>query len=181
MIINCTILMNYYDNASNAWVINASIQDTSNLVGRNDTGRFTYNTLSAINLPSSLLNFSGLTLGNNDQQASTPLILNNTGNDLFDTINITAATLIGVTTPAETISSTLFTVNSTQENAGLGMPLSTGAQTIKDAGRDANLSLTRSTDTTDGNVSLFFWIDVPSSGLSSQKYNATWNVTVMNN
>jgi len=31
-----------------------------------------------------------------------------------------------------------------------------------------------------GNQSLYFWVDVPSSGISSQKYNNTWNITVIN-
>ena len=33
----------------------------------------------------------------------------------------------------------------------------------------------------DGNMSVFIWVNVPASGLSSQLYNATWNVTVIDN
>jgi len=56
---------------------------------------------------------------------------------------------------------------------------------INDAGKNASLihghtsALPPIADK--GNVSVFFWINVPSSGLSSQLYNATWNVTVINN
>ena len=32
-----------------------------------------------------------------------------------------------------------------------------------------------------GNISVFVFVDVPSNGLSSQLYNATWNVTAINN
>ncbi len=31
-----------------------------------------------------------------------------------------------------------------------------------------------------GNISVFIWVDVPTSQLSAQLYNATWNVTVIN-
>ena len=32
-----------------------------------------------------------------------------------------------------------------------------------------------------GNISAFIWVDVPTSQLSAQLYNATWNVTAINN
>jgi len=32
---------------------------------------------------------------------------------------------------------------------------------------------------TKGNQTLLFWVDVPSSGLSAQTYNNTWNLTVV--
>ncbi|MBI2559200.1 hypothetical protein HYW20_07810 [Candidatus Woesearchaeota archaeon] len=32
-----------------------------------------------------------------------------------------------------------------------------------------------------GNRTVFFWVDVPSGWLSSQLFNATWNVTVVGN
>ena len=31
-----------------------------------------------------------------------------------------------------------------------------------------------------GNISVFFWVNVPTGGLSNQLYNTTWNVTVIN-
>ncbi|MBI2659183.1 hypothetical protein HYX05_03755, partial [Candidatus Woesearchaeota archaeon] len=32
-----------------------------------------------------------------------------------------------------------------------------------------------------GNISAFIFVDVPSGSLSAQLYNATWNVTAINN
>jgi len=75
------------------------------------------------------------------------------------------------------------------------MPLSTSGQTIRlleqsAADRLDNLTLPHghtSAKTTygdnaisaKGNQSLYFWVDIPSSGLSSQKYNNTWNISVI--
>ena len=189
VVINCTVLMRYYDNASNNWRINVSIRDTNGAVGYNDSRTFTYNTLSAIAFPRAWINFSSLTLGTNNQQALLPLVLNNTGNDDFNQINISAATLFGVDVTSESIAASQFRINGTNNGAGNGMPLTNGALTIR--GLTGNLSLyhghtsalTSYYDTiisAKGNQSLYFWVDVPSSGISSQKYNNTWNITVIN-
>ncbi|MCH8004050.1 MAG: hypothetical protein IH934_05470, partial [Nanoarchaeota archaeon] len=93
IIINCTIEMRYYDNASNKWTINISIEDTDGNVARNNTIEFTVATLSSFTLLSrgvgegANLNFTNVQAGYNDIAAKAPLILNNTGNDDFITLN----------------------------------------------------------------------------------------------
>ena len=187
MIINCTVEMRYYDNAS-TWTINVSVVDIDGEVGRNDTITFTYNPLSAMSFAVAWINFSSMTLGGSDQAAANPLILNNTGNDDFDQINITAAALIGVDISAQTIAAAQFAVNYTNENvpAGSGLPLSNSPQVIPGVDSTANLTLMHGHSSASdivisakGNQSLWFWVDVPSSGLSAQKYNNTWNITVI--
>src|SRR3989338_2435902 len=178
---NCSVLLQYYDNTSSNWVVNASAKDINNAVAINDTQRLTYNTLSALALPRAYINWSSVNLGQNDQATAAPLILNNTGNDVFDQINITGTHLVGVTTPEEYIGIGNFSINSTNAVAGLGMLLSTSPQTIHDADREGNLTIYPASDALSGNVSLYFWVDVPATGLGAQKYNATWNVTVVNN
>ncbi len=181
VVFNCSVYLQYYDNASSNWVINGTAKDVNNALAVNDTNRLTYNTLSALSLPRTYLNWSSVNLGQNDQATASPLILNNTGNDVFDQINITASPLVGVTTPGESIPVTNFAVNNTNAISGFGMALSTSAQTIKEGDTDGNLTLYPATDFLSGNVSLFFWVDVPAVGLSAQKYNATWNISVVNN
>ena len=188
VIINCTVVMRYFNNASANWKINITIKDKNGAVGRNDSGIFTFNTLSALTLPRTFVNFSSVNLGQQNVPAS-PLILNNTGNDDFDLINITASALIGTTVNTETIGVTNFYANTTNATAGAGVQLSTSAVTLRDnaAPSDtlANATLTHGhpdaqVNADKGNLSVFFWIDVPSSGISAQLYNTTWNVTVIN-
>jgi len=204
IVMNCTITMRYYDNASTDWLINISVFDNSGGTSRNDTITFTYNTLASFSLTSrdigegANLNFSSLSGGAQNQEAKAPIFLNNTGNDDFDQINITAADLTSDTT-GDTILSSAFAVNtSNSTTAGRGLALSTSAQTIpaelpdrESVGDNPNATLlhgpggaggdgapyTGLTDTK-GNQSLIFWIDVP-SGKASATYNATWNITVV--
>src|SRR3989344_3356525 len=95
VIVNCTIRMRYFDNVSSNWVINVSVTDLDGLVGRNGTQIFTYNSLSSISLPHLFINFSSVFLGAANQPAFPHLVLNNTGNDDFDMINMTGADLVG--------------------------------------------------------------------------------------
>jgi hypothetical protein len=189
VIFNCSVFMKYFDNQSSSWAINGTVNDSANTRVYNDTRSFTFNQLSAMSLAVAFINWTGVTVGSNDQAAASPLILNNTGNDDFDQINITAAALVGVTTSSETIAATLFAVNSTNAVAGKGLPLSTGAQVIPGVSHLSNLTLTHGhTDSiadynnkyigSKGNQSLYFWVDDPGA-ISAQKYNSTWNITVI--
>ena len=202
---NCTVDMYYYDNNSANWVVNISVIDSNSGVGRNDSNgsklhTFTYNALAAFSLISrgvsegANLNFTSLFLNDQNKPAKAPLLLNNTGNNDFDQINITGAALIGITTPSQTIAALQFFVNATSNaTAGAGMPLSNSPQTIPGTDDTANATLLHGPSSTGdtppysgvadfrskGNQTLLFWIDVPVSGLSSQTYNNTWNMTVV--
>ncbi|MBS3131201.1 hypothetical protein J4212_02095 [Candidatus Woesearchaeota archaeon] len=189
VIFNCSVRLKYFDNASSNWVINFTVADNNGGTAKNDSRRFTYNTLSSLSFARSFINFSSLNLGQSNQQASAPLVLNNTGNDDFNQINISAATLFGVDVPSESIGSSSFTVNGTDNGAGNGMPLANGELTIRALTGNLSLNHGHTSANTDyydtvlsprGNQSLYFWVDVPSSGISSQKYNNTWNITVIN-
>ncbi|MBI2542171.1 hypothetical protein HYV80_05670, partial [Candidatus Woesearchaeota archaeon] len=199
VVINCTVIMRYYDNASSNWAINISVQDLSGAVGRNDTFVFTYNSLAAFSINArgvseeANLNFTTAFLNDQNVAAKAPLLLNNTGNNDFDQINITAAVLVGITTPSETISASSFFVNVTNNTAGNGLALSTIPQVIPGVDDTSNATLLHGPGVsgdivpysgvanfkTKGNQSLLSWIDLPSSGLSSQTYNNTWNLTLV--
>ena len=126
-------------------------------------------------------------------------MLNNTGNADFDAIRIMAADLVGITTPAEIVGAGNFTVNATNITAtpGLGAPLyrlanitireyaQTGADTLDNVtlmhgpGVSGDTVPYSGPTITRGNQTLVFWLDVPSSGVSPQAYNNTWNMTVV--
>ena len=201
---NCTINMKYYDNNSNAWVINITVIDSNSGTARNDSEGptphvFTFNSLAAFSLASTApgevanLNFTSLSLGQSNVQAKSPLLLNNTGNSDFDQINITAAPLIGGTTPSEVILASSFAVNTTNNTAGNGLALSNSPQVITEILDATNATLLHGPGVSGdsvpyqgvadflskGNRTLIFWVDVPASGLSAQTYNNTWNLTVV--
>ncbi|MBI2107770.1 hypothetical protein HYT54_01470 [Candidatus Woesearchaeota archaeon] len=190
VVINCTVLMKYFDNASSNWIVDARVQDINGATGTNNTHIFTYNELSAISFSRAFINFSNVNLGQNDQPAVLPLILNNTGNDDFDQLNLTAAALIGTSDATKSIAASQFTINYTNATLGAGRALGTSAVTIPGRDATANLTLRHGhasalTDYNDlitsasGNQSLYFWVDVPSSGLTIQNYNSTWNMTAV--
>jgi len=183
MIINCTIALPYYANASGNWRINISVQDIYGGIGRNDSAFFTVNVVSGLALPNAGINFSNVNIGQANVLAYPHLLINNTGNDDFTQINMSAAALVGTTTTTENIAVTNFGVNTTNSTTNLRTAFpSNGVLTLTDTGAGANMKLlhgaTSALQNADkGNISVFVWVNVPSSGLSSQLYNATWNVT----
>ena len=189
VVINCTVVLPFFANASAIWVINISVKDKFGGVGRNDTGRFTYNFVSGLALPYAFVNFSNVNLGQTNVLAYPHLLINNTGNDDYDMVNMSAAALVGTTTTTESIGVTNFYVNLTNSSNGdlaLNFPAN-GIVNLRDTATGGNVSFLHghtsafAPNADKGNISAFIWVDVPSSGLSSQLYNATWNVTAINN
>ena len=188
VVINCTVVLPYYANASASWVANISVKDISGGVGRNDTLRFTYNFVSALALPYAFVNFSNVNLGQQNVLAYPHLLINNTGNEDFEMVNMTAAALVGTTTTTENIAVTNFAVNLTNSSASLGLAFpSDGNVNLRDTATGNNVSFLHghtsafAPNADKGNISAFIWVDVPSSGLTPQLYNATWNATAINN
>ena len=199
----CTVDMKYYDNNSASWVANVTVYD-SNGGSAYANQTFTYNSLASFSITArdvgegANINFSGATVGQNNFPAKAPILLNNTGNNDFDQINITGASLIQVGGAAE-IAIGSFAVNITNNTGGQGIPLSTGALTIPgipgmggSGGDNANATLMHgpgvSGDTvpypgkadfkSKGNQTLLFFVDIP-SGTAAATYNNTWNITVV--
>jgi len=206
VVFNCTINMRYYDNASSDWVINITVIDSNGGVGRNDSEgatphTFIYNSLSSFSLnvrgigEDANLNFSSLTVGQNNIEAKAPILLNNTGNDDFDQINITGSSLLSGSNTIAIGSFSVNTTNSTTEERGIA--LDTSPVTIPaSAGESLGLENPNATllhgpgisgDTVPyqgptgvtGNRTLIFYVDVP-GGTASGTYNNTWNITVIN-
>ncbi len=169
----CTFTLHYYDNYGD-WSINVSVRDNSNALAYNDSETFYYSKLAALELINTPIDFGSLTLGTNDNpNQNNPLKINNTGN-LALNINITGADLVGVTNPAYKIGVGNVTVdddatlNEGTETGNNELTLSTSAQTYNPNGSPVAKQST---------ADLYFWIDLPSTGLIAQQYNATWTIT----
>ncbi len=188
VVVNCTVVVPYFANSSSIWVVNISIRDIFGGSATNDTLRFTYNILSALSLPYSFTNFSTVNLGQQNVRAYPHILMNNTGNDDFNRINMSAAALVGTTTASESIGVTNFGVNltnsSTSENKYLAFSAD-GTVNLRNPLNGSNASLYHghtsafAPNNDKGNISAFIWVNVPSSGLSAQLYNATWNITAV--
>ena len=177
VIINCTVAMKYYDNASSLWRINISVEDMNRGIGRNDSLNFTYNSLTAALIINSLLDFSNVTLNQNNAPSKSPIILNNTGNTIFSLINLTAAQLTGVSDASLSIQPSNFIADLSNSTDGAGQQLSNLSLRLIDI-TGSNASLLFGAEGA-SNLSIFFFLDAPSSGLTSQQYNSTWNLTLL--
>jgi len=198
VVINCTVEMRFYDNASSSWIINVSVSDLGGATSVNDTITFEVSTLSAFEIgdksggEGANLNFTGIIGGDTDKPAKAPLQLNNTGNDDFFSINITGADLLDAS--AVSIGIANFYVNATNgtetTTTNFGIALVTrGLQIPTDGAANATLLHGPGVAVSDtvpygdadtaakGNLSIYFWADVP-GGTASGTYNATWNLTV---
>ena len=199
----CTVNMKYYDNSSNAWVANITVYDSNSGSGYSN-GTFTYNALSGFLIiardvnEGANINFSGANVGQSDLLAKAPLLLNNTGNDDFDQINITGAALLEQGGGSGSIAITSFYVNVTNNTVGQGLQLSAAPQIIPattniggSGGTNPNATLMHgpsseganpypgvANSNSKGNQTLIFIVDVP-TGLSAATYNNTWNMTVV--
>ena len=103
-------------------------------------------------------------------------------------VNLAAAPLVGTTVASESIPVTSFGVNLTNSSDNLYLTLpENGIVNLRDPITGGNVSFLHGhTDAFNpnadkGNISVFIWINVPSSGLSQQIYNATWNITAVKN
>jgi hypothetical protein len=122
------------------------------------------------------LTFANKYLGAQNQAPSSLFVLNNTGNFDFTSINITAYDLWGVTNSNYKIGAGNFTLNTTN-TGGVGIRLIN--RTSLNIGGAALYHKQNDTDT-GGNMSLYLWVDIPSSAeIIRQDYTSSnWSITV---
>jgi len=174
--INCSVLVYYFD-LNGYWDLSINISDNFGVNASNTSNIYnvTIGTLSAMTLTPASLSFgTALSQGQKDINATDdPLQVNNTGNQAFNTVQVTGVNLAGTTTPSQLIPASNFTVNVTN-TVGTGTYLINGTLvTIIDA------SVAVGNNTFD---ELFFFLDEINSSISAQTYDSTlhgsWNVTV---
>ncbi|MFC1647860.1 hypothetical protein ACFL1B_00230 [Nanoarchaeota archaeon] len=90
---NCTINLRYWDDDT-TWTISASIQDSVPTVATNDTTTLTVGTIDAISMVKSSIAWAASSPGTSDlASTSNAQQVNNTGNQDYTTINLTAVDL----------------------------------------------------------------------------------------
>lgn len=111
--ITCTANMQYYD-ATSLWGVNCSVSDINTNYAENITETFTYNSLSAMQLNYSYVQFGSLNPGvQAEATTGSPFTTVNTGNNAFAAVSVTAKNLTGVSNPAYSISGSAFKIGTT--------------------------------------------------------------------
>ncbi len=170
---NCTITLQYYDSDGN-WQINASVLDTASAYDDDTAQTFSYGVLYAARGNNDGITFGSVTLGATEAADNDPLLLDNTGNQNFTEINLTAYNLEGQgAQPDQYIDASNLFVNATADAKGQALSNNTPI-TIPAA------TLPRDIGGSDNNVSLYIYVDIPAAGLSNQDYvsGSPWTIQV---
>lgn len=160
---SCNITINYY-NLPGAWTINASVYDGASALATDLTKLYTNGNVYGITLKTNSLTFSG-SPGQNDINASNnPQTVNNTGNNVIPTLNLTAYDLRN---GAVFIGSANFTVNVT--NNAVGQVLS----------NNTPITIAESNVSVQGSNDLYVFLDIP-TGVTNGTYASTqaWVLTI---
>jgi hypothetical protein len=176
----CSVDMYYWDTAA-SWKINVTIKDASNAWAENSTTSFTYNSLTAFVMAPVAINWTSLSPGSTDNQATNdPSVLNNTGNYESTNIQINTTTLVGVTDNTKTIGGSNFT-SKIDDPACTGTVLSEVSEYVQVASAalpKGNLSAGSGA----GQEELYYCLDVPAS-VTKQTYDTSakgaWTVKVV--
>ncbi len=159
---NCSIYMQYYDK-DGSWTINATIKDKSDESAHNDSETFRYGKLYSVRGNKDGITFSSVSLGETRNGSNDPLLLDNTGNQNFTEIKITAYDLRGKTTTYQYVPAENLYVNTTKDALGETL-VNASSITI------TNAALTRDINAQDQNISIYVWVRTPSVDLSAQEY-----------
>jgi len=185
---SCLVAFRFHDNASDRWIVNATVTDSQDNIATNDTAadgavNLTINSLTAFSLVlDSLTLSSGLSSTNNE----VTFTVNNTGNVNFTGLNLTPYALNASITDflmlggetTETRGSANFSFNTSSSSLGFGIglinatPINISNLYIADGtGVTSTLPhapFTDATDITFANRTFYIYIDLPNDkGLSS--------------
>ena len=163
----CNVTINYWEEPSADWEIEAYVRDLSDATATNDTVNMTIGNADHIDVINVSIGFSG-SAGEQDVGPSN-IIMNNTGNQAYTNINVTAYDLAGAVS-SDPIGATNFTVNVT-DGSGAGQALADSTD-IQVTG--ASLARRTGASTTE---EFFFYVDIP-SGIQNDEYTAgtDWSI-----
>ncbi len=161
--IECNITIYWYEKPGE-WVITAYATDDAGSTDTNDTSNFTMGDADYIDVINASITFSGSPGDANVGPSN--IIINNTGNQNYTGIDLTAQNLTGASS-SDNIGASQFTVNIT-DGSGNGQSLShNSAVSITSA------VLNRGPGAS-GEEELFFYVDIP-SGIANDEYSAGSN------
>lgn len=157
----CNITINYYQEPGADWAIAVYIADFTGASDTNTTETMTVGQTDHVDVINATIGFSG-SAGEQDVGPSN-ILMNNTGNQVYSNINITAYDLLGAVS-SNPIGVSNFTVNVT-DGSGVGQALVNDTDV-----QVASATLARRTagSTTE---EFFFYVDIP-NGIEDDEYTA---------
>ena len=163
---NCSVTMQFYDGAG-VWSINASISDNSNNQISNSTQTFTVNALDYVSQDNSSISWSSVFSVTNDNEADTPMILTNGGNQDYSNISIKSYNSTGIV-EGQVIQAENFSVDALTGQT-------TGQTYMSDGNYVQPLDLTGLNNHGSSiTESIYFYVDVASLKPDTYKSDTNW-------
>ncbi len=178
----CSIGMWYYD-GSGDWSVNVSAVDINGAGARDVSNLFTYNMLTSMVMSPTALGWPALGVANtNIGSNNDPIIVNNTGNDIGLTINVTARNLQGETVDSEYIYAENFSVDILSEGcSGTHMKNAVSVK-VESAVLEKGDNSLNNKNASSGQEELFFCLRELPQTISAQSYSssgtAPWMIQV---
>ena len=179
----CTIDMWYFDE-NGAWTINVTAQDINSASAENSSTTLTYNSLPGMKMSPTSLEWAAVGLSDTDTSAdNNPIQINNTGNDVSLSINVSSYDLQGEETDTEYIYANNFTVeNKTTGCSGTAMVNESSINVTSAILQRGNHSLNYN-NATSGQEQIYFCLKGVPQDISSQSYSSTafgaWTIEIV--
>ncbi len=168
----CSIDMLYFD-GSGSWTVNASGSDINDAEGRNTSTSFTYTLLTSMVMSPTAMAWPALSLTDTDTGSNNdPVVVNNTGNAVGSSINITGLDLQGVTITSEYIYSENFSVGIVTEGCSGTVLVNDTSTGIASSALEKGNNSINAGDATSGQEELFFCLKGLPQEISSQDYSS---------
>ena len=181
---SCTVGFYYFDNSSSSWTVNVTVDDINGARGENTSTSVQFNQLQAVVISPTALTWAefGVTATNQGSN-NDPILLNNTGNDIDLSINVTGLNLQGETTATQFIFAANLTVENTSQGCtGTQMLNATSLNVTSTILQKGNNSLSNN-DETSGQEEAFFCVTAVNPDLSAQSYSSAaygaWTVATI--
>ena len=182
----CTVGMYYFDEASTSWVINVTVKDKNGASVENTSTTFQYNSLPAMVLSPTALTWLEFGITDTNQESNnSPVVINNTGNDVSLTINVTGFDLQGEETITQFIYATNFSIEDVTTSCTGTAPVNATSTNVTSTILQRGNNSLNYNNATSGQEELFFCVKGVLATLSPQSYSSaaynsgTWNIDII--
>ncbi len=179
---SCTIDMWYYD-GNGDWTINVTIKDNSGASGENSSTTFQYNLLPAMAMSPISLGWPEINLSDTNTSSDDIITINNTGNKVDLSINITGLDLQGEGNPTQYIYAANISVENKSDGCGGTAMLNATSLNVTSAILQRGNNSLNYLNATSGQEQLFFCVTAVNSDLSAQSYSSSafgaWEISIL--
>lgn len=170
---SCSVDMYYFDKNDANWIINVTVLDSNGASGENSSTTFQFNLLTAMVISPTSLGWPEIGVSTTNTGSNTdPVTLNNTGNSVDLSINVTGYDLQGETTSTEYIFAANLSVENVAEGcSGTVMSNATSLNITSSILQSGNNTINNGNETS-GQEQIHFCVTAINGDLSSQSYSS---------